>query len=130
MPSRNKARIVAVFELLVAALLIVGIWVALPARWWPVDVTGTLLGAALLAGGGGLLLDKSWGRLLSVVASWFSLAIGMVTVTVLAFTASYLAGLYGPVGGGGALIVGATAALVLPYLIGLPLLQLTLLRKG
>ena len=129
MLSKNKARIVAIFELLVAILLVIGIWVALPARWWPVDVAGSVLAGVLLAGGGGLLLNRSWGRRLSIAASWLSLAIGMTTVTLLAWTAAFLSGLYGPIGGGGALILGAVAALVLPYLVGLPLIQLILLRK-
>jgi hypothetical protein len=125
----HKTRAVAIFELSVAALLIIGIWVALPARWWPVDIAGSLLAAVLLAGGGGLLLNKTWGRPLSIAASWLSLAIGMAAVTALALTASYLAGLYGQIGAGGALILGAVAALLLPYLVGLPLIQLILLRK-
>jgi hypothetical protein len=83
----------------------------------------------LLAGGGGLLFNKTWGRQIAVAASWLSLVIGMTTVTALAWTASFLVGLYGPVGGGGALILGAVAALMLPYLVGLPLIQLILLRK-
>ena len=43
-------------DLLVGALLLSGVWVALPARWWPVDVVGTLLGAAFVVTGVGLLI--------------------------------------------------------------------------
>jgi hypothetical protein len=48
----------------------------------------------------------------------------------LAFSLAHLAGQYGPVGSGGAVLLGATASLVLPYLVGLPLLQLAWLRQG
>jgi hypothetical protein len=128
MSTKHKRRTVALFELLVAALLIVGIWVALPARWWPVDIVGSILATVLTVAAVGLLVNSGWGRLLSIAASWLSLAVGMITVTVLAWTAAYLAGLYGPIGGGGALILGAVAVLLIPYLIGFPVIQLALLR--
>jgi hypothetical protein len=130
MVEKKPEQIAAVLELSIALLLIVGIWVALPARWWPLDVTGSLLAGVLAVAGGSLLLGKEWGRRLSIVAGWITLATGMVTVTMLALTLFYLVGLYGPVGKGGALILGAVAVLLLPYLVGLPLIQLILLRKG
>jgi hypothetical protein len=45
-------------------------------------------------------------------------------VATLAITASFLSGIYGPVGRGGALILALAAALALPYLIVLPSAQL------
>ena len=54
---------------------------------------------------------------------------GAATVTTLASTAGYLAGLYGPVGRGGALILGVVALLVLPYLVLLPLAQVYVLAR-
>ena len=129
MQSKAKARVVALFEFLVAGLLIVGIWFGLPARWWPVDAVGSLMAAVLAAGGAGLLFNRGWGRLLSVAASWMSLAVGLILVSLLAFSAAYLVGLYGPIGAGGALILGAVATLLVPYLVGLPLIQLILLRN-
>jgi hypothetical protein len=49
-------------------------------------------------------------------------------VATLALTASYLSGIYGPVGKGGALILVLVAALALPYLVVLPASQLVWLR--
>ncbi len=120
----SRVRVLVASQLLLAALIVIGIWAALPARWWPVDVIGT--GLAVLHGLGalGLLSGKAWGRLVSLVASWSTLVIGATAVTLLAFVVSHLSGLYGPVGAGGALLMGTMAALVLPYLVGLPLLQL------
>lgn len=129
MSEVGRQRVAAAFELLVAILLIAGIWTALPARWWPVDAVGTTLAVVLTGGAVGLLLKKKWGIWLSVAASWLTLAIGLVTISALAFSLSYLAGLYGPIGAGGAMILGAAAALLLPYLVGLPVIQLILLRR-
>jgi hypothetical protein len=119
----------AAFDALAAALLLGGVWLALPARWWPVDVVGTALALLLTASAVGLGLRAPWGRVVGLVAAGVALAIGLAVVTALALTASYLAGLYGPVGAGGALILAAVAALVLPYLVVLPAAQIIALGR-
>lgn len=115
---------VAVTHALVAALLATGIWAALPARWWPVDVFGTALAAVCLAGAAALLSRRPWGARVARVASWCLLVAGSATVTALALAVGHLWGMYGPVGSGGALLMGAVAALITPYLVGIPALQL------
>jgi len=128
--SANGRRWVAIMQLVVAAFLMIGIWFALPARYLVVDVLGT--GVALLYGAAavGLLSGAQWGRALASVASYIALGLGAVTVTLLSMSAAQLAGLYGPVGSGGALLLGTVALLVLPYLVALPAVQLALLRRG
>ena len=121
-------RFVGVTQILVAALLCGGVWVALPARWWPVDVAGTLLAVVSAAGGVGLLAGRRWGLRVARAVGWVVLAAGCVTVSALALTVAHLWGLYGAVGSGGGLLMGTIAALVLPYLVGLPALWLAWLR--
>ena len=48
----------------------------------------------------------------------------MLLFAALVLTASWLAGVYGPVGRGGAMIFGLVAAMVLPYTILLPAAEL------
>ena len=45
-------------------------------------------------------------------------------VAILAWTASYLFGVYGPIGKGGAVIYLFVLALALPYLVAVPALRL------
>ena len=116
-------------DLLAGALVLGGVWVALPARWWPVDVVGTLLGAAFVVTGVGLLVGAPWSERAGVLVGRVALAVGLALVTLLAVTASHLAGLYGPVGRGGALILAVVGLLVVPYLVLLPVAQLVTLRK-
>ena len=116
-------------DLLLGALVLGGVWVALPARWWPVDVVGTLLGAAFVVTGVGLLVGAPWSERAGVLVGRVALAVGLALVTLLAVTASHLAGLYGPVGRGGALILAVVGLLVVPYLVLLPVAQLVTLRK-
>ena len=128
MSGRAKRLLLACLQVSLGLLLLGGVWIALPARWWPVDVAGSALAALLLAAAVGLLLRRRAGRLLSLAAGWLTLLTGMAGVSALCFTAAHLWGLYGPVGSGGALLMVSVALLVLPYLIALPALQLVLLR--
>ncbi|MEM9192289.1 MAG: hypothetical protein AAGF12_24155 [Myxococcota bacterium] len=116
-------------DLLVGALILFGVWVLLPARWWPVDVVGTGLALALLASGFGLVRGEAWAPRVAFYTVAATTAFGAVAVTLLVYTASYLVGLYGPVGEGGALILIVVALLVLPYLVFIPASQLFFLAR-
>jgi hypothetical protein len=116
-------------NLLSAALVFVGVFVALPTHWWPVDVGAGALVLLLGAAGAGLLLRKPWAERAARGASFFALGIGLALVATLAITASYLAGIYGPVGRGGAIILALVAALAIPYLVVLPASELLWLKK-
>jgi len=123
-----KARAAAIafgaLDIVSAILVYFGVFEGLPARYWLVDGGAALLIALFVAAGAGLLAETPWARRAALVASIASLALGLLLVTTLALTASYLSGIYGPVGRGGALILALVAALALPYLVALPLAQL------
>jgi hypothetical protein len=126
----TKTRVwVAGSQVLLSLLVLVGIWGLLPARYGLVDGLGTLVGLALAASAYGLFAEQRWGLALAKRVALFPLALGCATVTALAWTAAHLIGLYGPVGAGGSALMATVAALVLPYLIGVPLLQLRWLRR-
>jgi hypothetical protein len=113
-----------------AAVVFVGVFVALPSRWWPVD---TAAGVALLlhaASAVGLLRGARWAPLFARATCAFALALGLFLVTVLSVTAAWLSGVYGPVGRGGSIILALVAALALPYLVVLPVVELFWLRPA
>ena len=116
-------------DIALGLLILFMIWVGLPARWWPVDVVGSLLAVLLGAAGVGFVRGTPWAHRLGVIAGATALGIGLLLTTALAFTASHVAGLYGPVGQGGALILFVVALLVLPYLVALPAAQLFVLTR-
>jgi hypothetical protein len=62
------------------------------------------------------------------VVAAIALVVGLTLVTTLALTASWLAGVYGAVGSGGAIILTLVAVLLLPYLVVLPAVKLGYLR--
>ncbi len=120
---------VAVMHGLVSVMTLVGVWVGLPTRWWWVDAPATLLAAAGVMSCIGLSSRRAWAPRLALWVTRVGLGLGCITVTLLAWSASQLVGQYGPVGGGGALLLSAIAALIVPYFVGLPLLQVWLLRE-
>jgi hypothetical protein len=128
MLSRRAAVTFGVADLLTAALVAFGVFVALPSRWWPVDTGAAILAGLDAAAGAALLAKAPWAETAARAASAFALAAGLLTVTLLAVTASWLSGIYGPVGKGGALVLALVAALALPYVVVLPLVQLVWLR--
>jgi hypothetical protein len=113
-----------VLDLFVSALLLVGVFVALPDRYLPVDVAGGILILLLLASAFGMFRRTAWDARVFRLVGFVQLAVGLLlTVTTIA-TASFLSGIYGPVGRGGSVILALVAALALPYLVVLPAVKL------
>jgi hypothetical protein len=129
MLSRRAALAFGIADLMTAGLVLLGVFVALPARWWPVDAAAAALGVLELGAGVSLLVRPGRAEPLARVASVAALGLGLFVVSVLALTASWLSGVYGPVGEGGAIIFFLVAALALPYLVVLPAVQLVWLRR-
>ena len=127
--TRCAALAFGLVNLSTAALLFVGVFVELPARWWPVDVGTSLLVVLEVVAAVGLMVGARWGVLLARVAAATALLLGLSAVSLLAVTASWLAGVYGPVGKGGGAVLGLVAALVFPYCVLLPAVELWWLRE-
>lgn len=131
-PSQHQRigiRAVASMHGVVGVMTLIAVWFGLPARWLWVDMPATVIASASLISCWALLSQRSWGVSLARGVTTLALALGCITVTLLAWSASQLVGQYGPVGGGGALLLSTVAALVLPYFVGLPVLQHWLLRQ-
>jgi hypothetical protein len=130
MLSRRAAIVFGAVDVVTGGVVGVGVFVALPSRWWPVDVAAAVVMALELAAGFGLLSGAKWAERAARAASAVALAVGLFAVTVLAVTASWLGGVYGPVGKGGAIVLALVAALALPYLVVAPIVELVWLRPG
>jgi hypothetical protein len=111
-------------DLLAAFLGYLAIFEGLPTRYLPIDLAAGCVIALLALAGVGLAVGRSWALVLARVASVITLAAGLALITGLVLGASYLSGIYGPVGRGGAIIEVLSAALALPYLVVLPAAQL------
>jgi hypothetical protein len=117
-------RVFAGLDLVAALLLVIGVFVGLPARWWPIDTGAAIVAALLSASGIGLLRRAPWSTKVARIAAFVALGAGLLLTTMLLVTASYLGGIYGAVGKGGAVIMLLVVAMVLPYLVLFPAAQL------
>jgi hypothetical protein len=111
-------------NLVTAAVVALGVFRGLPTRYGVVDVPAGIVIGLLGAAGGGLLARRAWAPALARLAAALTLLLGLALVGALAVSISYLQGIYGAVGHGGALLLTLVAALALPYLVVLPAAQL------
>lgn len=127
--GRVLAMVFGIANIVTAILVYIGVFEGLPARDWLVDSASALVLVLFAAAGIGLLVGTRWAERAALVASIVSLVLGLLLVATLSLTASYLSGVYGPVGRGGSLILGLIAALALPYLVVLPFVELVWLAR-
>jgi hypothetical protein len=108
----------------VGLFVAVGVFRLLPTRWWPVDLGGAVIALLLGASGVALLRSHPAAERLTRVAAGVVLALGLLAFAAIAITASWISGVYAQVGATGAIIFALVAALVLPYLVVFPAVEL------
>jgi hypothetical protein len=112
------------YLLVLAAAIVLGVFVALPARFWVVDVPAALLTIAAAGSALGLALGSLWGLELARRTGQFALLTGFALLAGLANGVTALRAVYGPLGQGGVLVFLLIMLLVIPYLIVVPALML------
>ena len=121
----RRARIgFGVANVAVAVFVVAGVFRFLPTRWWVVDTGAVVVGLLLGSSGVTLLAKANVAETLTRIASGLVLAIGLALFTAIVATAGWIGGVYGQVGASGAMIFGLVAALVLPYVVVLPAVEL------
>jgi hypothetical protein len=121
----RRARIgFGIANLAVATFVVGGVFRFLPTRWWVVDVGAVVVGLLFGSSGLALLAKAPIAEPLTRYASALVLAIGLTLFTAIVTTAGWISGVYGQVGASGAIIFGLVAALVLPYVVVLPAVEL------
>lgn len=128
--SRRERKVFSALHLVTGAVVVVGVFMGLPVRWAPVDLVAGVLALALFVSGFGLFAHARWAPRLARAVSWLTLAIGLSVTALLTLAASHVAGLYGPIGRGGALILVLVACLVVPYLVAIPVVGVHVFSRG
>lgn len=127
----RRGRILCAVGSFTSSLVIAGgVFIGLPARWMPVDVVAAIAALACAVSGAMMALDRGPKERVARIVNMLVLLLGLGLVIVLAGTAGYLSGIYGPVGKGGAGVLVVIALLAVPYLIALPGAQLLYLGKN
>jgi hypothetical protein len=109
---------------LLAVLVGVGVFAGLPVRYWVVDGTAGALAALLLLSAIGLVRSSPWRWRVLRASALCELAIGLSAIAALALGVSYLGGIHNDVGRNALVASIAGSALLFPYLIVYPALQL------
>ncbi|GEM_PF-576220 len=121
----RRARIgFGVANVAVALFVLFGVFRLLPTRWWVVDAGAVVVASLLGASGIALLRKHRLAEHLVRVAAGVVLALGLATFFAIVVTAAWLSGVYGQVGLTGAIVFGLVAALLLPYVVVLPAVEL------
>ena len=118
-----------VAHLVLAGLLLFGIFGVIPSRWWGVDVPAGLVSLLLIASAVGFIRRDAKGLQIARVSAWVILVFGMITFATLCFAAAFVAGVQGVLGKGVAM---AYLLLILPvgtYFVGLPAIELVWIHK-
>jgi hypothetical protein len=123
-PSARVRLAFAIGNAVAAVVLAVGVTRGLPARYLPVDILAGIVALLLAASAYGLFARTPWSETVARVSGWIVLGVGLALLATLSVTASYVSGIYGPIGRGAALIMGLVMALAVPYLVILPAAQL------
>ena len=128
--SRTATILFAAGNLLTAVLVAIGVFAGLPTRWTPVDLCAIAVIATQAAAGAALFARARWAEKMARAAATVALAIGLFAISMLAITASWLYGVYGPVGRGGAIVMLFVLSMLVPYVVALPVGQLVWLRPA
>ena len=123
-------KLYGVLDLAFAALYAFIAFFAAPSREWAYPTGVTIICLLLVGAGVGLLLGKSWGRLLALIASWTLLAGCALVIAALVFSSAYLRGVYGGFGRGAALVCLLFSALVFEVAGLFPIFQIRFLRRA
>lgn len=123
--TRDLARTAfGIADVFTATLVVVGVFAGLPARWFPIDLGAAVVATLLAVAGVGLLSGRDWARGVARIASFAVLAIALVAIFAIATGIAYLRAIHGPIGKGGSVVFTMVIALVAPYVLILPTIQL------
>lgn len=121
----RRARICfGIGNLAIAAFTLFGVFRLLPTRWWVVDGGASLFALLLAASGVALLRRHRLADRVTRIAAAVALLLGLLLFFSLVVTAAWIGGVYGQVGQTGAVLFGLVCALVLPYAVVYPAIEL------
>jgi hypothetical protein len=126
----TAARIFAIGNALLALAIVCGVFLALPVRFWGVDVPSVAMASLLAISSFGLWRRSAWRLRALRISALCELAVGLSAIAAMLLAISYLGGIHGEVGRSGLVIALVGSALLIPYLIVYPSLQLVWLQRA
>ncbi len=127
----NAARLTfGVSNLAVTSILLGGLFVVVQPRFWGLDVPLALIAILQLVSGAALLLRLPWAARALRVAAWVSFGIGLLVTSLIVLGMVFLRGILGDYGVAAMAVSGLIVALLVPYVLVLPALELLWLKRA
>lgn len=128
--SDSRVRIAfGVLNGIAGCVILVGVFVVVQPRFWVLDVPAALIGVAQLASSVSLLARLRWALRALAVAAWLSFVLGLVILFLIVLTMLFLRGIHGDYGVAALAVSGLVVALLVPYIVVLPALELLWLQR-
>jgi hypothetical protein len=129
LPEARVRIVFAVLNALVAGMLLVGVFGLIQPRFWVLDVPVALLAAAQLISAVAVFARVSWALRALSVAAWVTFSTGLLLVALIVLTMVFLRSVHGEDGFVATAVSGLVVALLLPYTLLLPTVQLLWLKR-
>ncbi len=118
-----------VLNALSALVLLVGVFGVVQPRFWALDVPAAIISLVQLLSAVGLLARLPWALRALEVSAWVCFVLGLTIVSLIVITIVFLRGVHGDYGVGALAVSGLIVALLLPYTLLLPALELLWLKR-
>jgi hypothetical protein len=132
MPVLTESRVRVAFAVLnsvVAVILLVGVFGLIQPRFWGLDVPAAVLGAVELVSAVALFARLPWALRALSVAAWVTFVGGLSLVGLIILTMVFLRSVHGEDGLVATAVSGLVVALLVPYTLLLPVVQLLWLKR-
>jgi hypothetical protein len=117
-------------NLLVGVILFGGTFLVVQPRFWAFDGPLSLIALSQLTSGVGLLLRLPWAARALRVSAWLSFCLGLVVISLVVLSMVFLRGILGDYGVAALAVSGLIVALLVPYVLVLPALELLWLKRA
>lgn len=121
--------IFGVLNALSGAVLAVGVFGLVQPRFWLLDAPLGAIAVLDLACAVGVLARTRWARRVLTLSAWVSLVLGLIVVGLIVVTMVFLRGIHGDYGPAALAVSALIIALLVPYTLALPVVELLWLGR-
>ena len=112
-----------------ALVLLIGVFGVVEPRFWALDVPAAIIALVELVSAVGLLARLPWALRALTVSAWVSFVLGLLIVSLIVVTIAFLRGIHGDYGLAALAVSALIVALLVPYTVVLPALELLWLKR-
>ncbi len=127
----NSARLTfGILNVLTALILSGGLCVVVQPRFWAFDLPLALIALSQWVSGVALLARLRWAARALGIAAWASFGLGLLVISLVVLSMVFLRGILGDYGVAALAVSGLIVALLVPYVLLLPAVELLWLKRA